>query len=135
MNRFRQTLARFMAGRYGGNDALGHFLMIAYVVLLVADLVIRNVLLSTLAFLVALYQIFRMFSRNYNARVKENQRFLRWKGKFPQWWKLQKNKWRDRKTHVYRQCPYCKSVVRLPKKKGEHGVRCPCCRREFQVKI
>ncbi len=135
MNRIRQVLARFMAGRYGGNDALGRFLMIAYTVLLLSNLLIRSTWISALALATAAYLLFRMFSRNYAARVKENQRYLRWKEIFPRWWRLQKNRWRDRKTHVYRQCPYCKSTVRLPKKKGEHGVRCPCCRREFRVKI
>lgn len=135
MRRIRMALTRFMAGRYGGNDALGRFLIIAYAVVLLSNLLIRNVLVSSLALALAAYQIFRIFSRNYSARVKENQLFLRWKGKFPQWWKLQKNKWRDRKTHVYVKCPHCKSVVRLPKKKGDHGVRCPCCRRDFRVKI
>ena len=135
MNRLRQALARLMAGRYGGNDALGRFLLLAYAVLLFSNLLVRSRVIGILAGVPVWYQLFRMFSRNYAARVKENERFLQWKAKLPQWWRLQKNKWRDRKTHVYRQCPFCKSTVRLPKRKGDHGVRCPCCRREFRVKI
>ena len=135
MRRIRMALSRFMVGRYGGNDELGRFLLVAYAVLLLVNVFARTFVLSSLALVLAIYQLFRMFSRNYSARVKENQRYTRITGKLRQGWKLTKNKWRDRKTHVYRRCPYCKSVVRLPKKKGQHGVRCPCCRRDFQVKI
>lgn len=42
---------------------------------------------------------------------------------------------RDRKTHVYRTCPVCKNVLRLPRVMGEHGVNCPACRGHFTVKI
>ena len=40
---------------------------------------------------------------------------------------LRKNKFRDRKTHVYRKCPHCKAQIRLPKVKGEHKCACPKC--------
>ena len=42
---------------------------------------------------------------------------------------------RDRKTHVFRACPVCKSVLRLPRTPGEHGVNCPTCRGHFAVRI
>ena len=48
---------------------------------------------------------------------------------------LQKSKHRDRKTHVFRKCPACKSVLRLPRQKGKHTVRCPRCQHRFDVKI
>ena len=42
---------------------------------------------------------------------------------------------RDRKTHVYRTCPVCKSALRLPRTSGEHGVNCPACHGHFMVRI
>ncbi|MGM9680894.1 MAG: hypothetical protein ACI3XR_05260 [Eubacteriales bacterium] len=39
------------------------------------------------------------------------------------------------KDHVYRTCPMCLANIRLPKKKGEHRVRCPKCNNLFEVKI
>ena len=42
---------------------------------------------------------------------------------------------RDRKTHVYRRCPVCKNVLRLPREVGDHGVNCPVCHGHFSVKI
>ena len=68
------------------------------------------------------------------ARRKENDFvfgiFRRIKGFF----KLQKNKFKDRKTHVYRKCPKCKAVLRLPKAKGKHTVVCPRCKNRFEVR-
>ena len=42
---------------------------------------------------------------------------------------------RDRKTHVYRRCPVCKTVLRLARTPGDKGVNCPSCRGHFSVKI
>ncbi|MGM9637743.1 MAG: hypothetical protein ACI3YK_07145 [Eubacteriales bacterium] len=39
------------------------------------------------------------------------------------------------KDHVYRTCPMCLANIRLPKKKGEHQVRCPKCGNLFEIKI
>ena len=78
---------------------------------------------------------FRVLSRKIEARRRENAVYMKIIGKFKGFFKLTGNKWRDRKTHVYRKCPKCKSVLRLPKKKGEHTVACPKCRERFDIKI
>ena len=39
------------------------------------------------------------------------------------------------KEHCYKKCSKCKTVLRLPKQKGEHTVQCPKCRESFKVKI
>ena len=135
MNKLKEKFIRFMSGRYGGNDKLGRFLMICYVVSVLINLFFRSLWLWLGALVFAVCYFFRAFSRNYQKRYSENQRYLKIENKLKSKIKLIKNRWKDRKTHVYRYCPFCKSVVRLPKKKGDHGVICPCCRREFRVKI
>lgn len=55
--------------------------------------------------------------------------------KIGNFFKLHKNKLRDRKTHVYRECPFCHAVLRLPKRSGIHPVRCPRCREQFSVTV
>ena len=80
------------------------------------------------------YALFRMLSRNVYARQRENQAFLAFFRKIKNFFKLQKQKWTD-KEHAYRKCPHCSSQLRLPKKKGKHTVRCPRCRKEFDVRI
>ena len=134
MGKFKNKLYRFMYGRYG-MDKLGNCMMIAYVVLLLVYTVltffITQVWFDLIVWLVSIALFitvfYRMFSRNISKRRKENEKFC---GFF----KLRKNKFKDRKTHVYRKCPQCKAVLRLPRAKGKHTVVCPRCKNRFTVK-
>lgn len=38
-------------------------------------------------------------------------------------------------SKVLATCPYCLQKMRLPNKKGKHGVDCPKCKNHFMVKI
>ena len=134
MGKFKNKLYRFAYGRYG-TDTLNKVLLWVYVVwvlvLSIVSLFIDSVWfslfywVSTIALVI--WMIFRMFSRNIVARRKENEKFCNF-------FKLRRNKFRDRKTHVYRKCPECKVVLRLPKSKGKHFVVCPKCKNRFKVK-
>ena len=35
---------------------------------------------------------------------------------------------------MYKKCIHCKTVLRLPLKKGVHTVKCPNCKKRFEVK-
>ena len=128
-------LYRFFAGRYGGNDTLNKFLLVVYLVIIVgffvALLFIRSLWLELLSnilpLLLAIFIIYRTLSRNITKRRLENDRFCNF-------FKLRKNRFRDRKTHVYRKCRKCKAVLRLPKAKGKHTVVCPRCKNRFEVR-
>ena len=48
---------------------------------------------------------------------------------------LCRNRWRDRKTHVYHRCPHCRAMLRLPRRPGFHGVTCPRCSRHFDMTV
>ena len=135
MFRLRNALFDFMRGRYGKSDGLNRFLLVLWLASAAVNIFVRTPILSALGFVLALIALFRLLSRNIPARAREELTYQRIKTKITDKFRLLKNRWRDRKTHVYRICPYCKSVVRLPKKKGSHGVLCPCCRRDFRVKI
>lgn len=130
--RFREKLARFMAGRYGA-DQLGRALLWAYLILALCALIFKP--LNILAFGLMIWLVFRIFSKNIYKRQMENQKYLRLEGRLKSWFSLQKNKVRDRKTHRYRTCPHCRATLRLPNKKGKHTVCCPKCRKDFEVKI
>jgi uncharacterized paraquat-inducible protein A len=134
MGKFTNKLAGFFYGRYG-SDTLNKVLTAIYLVWLivfsVVDIFVKSVIFSIIGWAVSLAffftVMFRMMSRNIMARRRENDKFC---GFF----KLRKNKFRDRKTHVYRKCKSCKSVLRLPKAKGKHFVVCPKCKSRFEVK-
>ena len=133
MGKFKNKLYRFMYGRYGA-DTLNKVLIIIYAVVVVVftvlSLFIDSVWFSFAYFVASVTLIyitfFRMFSRNIQKRRRENEKFC---GFF----KLRRNKFRDRKTHVYKKCPHCKAVLRLPKAKGKHTVICPRCKNRFNV--
>ena len=134
MGKFKNKLARFFYGRYGA-DTLNNVLTGIYLSWLITfsivDIFVNSIIFSIIGWLVtvAIFALvmFRMMSRNIYKRRRENEKFC---GFF----KLQRNKFRDRKTHVYRKCPSCKAVLRLPKAKGKHTVICPRCQNRFPVK-
>ena len=134
MGKIKSALYRFMYGRYG-TDTLGNVLFIAYFVMIVLQMVLAlfikssvfHLIWQTLAYTAAILSICRALSRKIEKRRQENQKFC---GFF----KLCKNKFRDRKTHVYRTCPSCKATLRLPRAKGEHTVVCPRCKNRFTVR-
>ena len=131
---FRSKFQQFMYGR-NGIDKLTNFVFVIYLILLFANLVFRSPIVYGIELLLVVLIFFRAFSKNIYARRKENAIFERiWK-KITDPVKRLKNRIRDHKTHSYRKCPNCKVVLRLPKKKGEHGVVCPQCKNEFKVKI
>jgi hypothetical protein len=135
--RFRDRLLRFFAGR-NGSDQLSNFLMITYFVIFVVCFFVDEwtyFFLNTANMALLIYVVFRTFSRNIYKRRAENAKFLGLKLKVVQWFKRSRNKWKYRKTHVYVKCPFCKTDLRLPKKKGTHSVNCPKCYKVFKVEI
>ena len=131
---FRGWLYRFMAGRYGV-DLFGRILMWVCIALVVINLFVGSIWIGLIETAIMCYAIFRIMSRNINARVRENAFWLRLAGKFRNRRALSRAKRRDRATHVYKRCPSCKNTLRLPRQKGPHTVRCPRCQHLFDIKI
>ena len=134
MGKFKNKLVGFLYGRYGSdtlNKVLTAIYLIWLIVFTVVDVLVKSIIFSIIGWIISLalffWVIFRMMSRNIYARRRENDKFC---GFF----KLRRNKFRDRKTHVYRKCKSCKAVLRLPKAKGKHFVVCPKCKSRFEVR-
>ena len=132
--KFTDKVIRFMYGR-NGNDKLNRALFWVYFILLLANIIFKSTVLWVLELLLVVLYMFRFLSRNIYRRQKENRAFLKIWNKISGYFKLQRNKIRDRKTHVYRKCSHCHATLRLPKKKGKHTVRCPKCNQTFSVNI
>ena len=130
---FRYRLMRFFSGCYGA-DALFYVLFVVASVLAIANCFVRAWWLQTVVYLFTTYAIFRFLSHNHEARRRENQFF----GKLKMGIKYKMGVRRQRKadyTHVYKKCPRCKAVLRLPRKKGKHTTVCPKCGNKFKVYV
>ncbi len=114
---------KFMSRRYGA-DALSWCLLLLTAVLLLIVGLFDIWWLCLLPIIPAAFAIYRTFSMNIPARRRENKRFLGIGASL----KLSKNKFRDRKTHVYFQCARCGAVLRIPRGKGVVKVTCPRCK-------
>ena len=123
-----------MIGRYGP-DQLNIALLITSIVIGLVGAIINISVLTIIGDVILFYTLFRMFSKNIAKRTSENQKYLRFLQSVKQWFLLHRNKWKYRKTHVYRKCPHCGIDIRLPRKSGEHICDCPKCGDAFDVKI
>lgn len=141
MRRFRNWLSSFMYGR-NGMDNYNLFLFFLYFAILILmwiftffGLYTVSSIMSLIMTVLAVYMLFRIFSKNLYKRQAENRRFIGIKPKIKNYINVQKAKKRDKKTHVYRKCPNCKSYLRLKKIKGKHRAVCPRCSNSFDVYV
>lgn len=134
MNQFRAWFARVMQGRYGP-DQLYRGLTVVFFVLVFLNLFVPGHLFYFLSMAVLAVSMFRVFSRNIQARAAENQRYNAWLTKTRKTLLQWRNRMRERDTHRYRPCPSCKTTLRLKKQVGTMHVRCPKCGTAFDVHI
>ena len=139
MNSFRNRLSaglnRFMAGRYGRPDELYRFITYFTLILLLINMFLRNSILNFIILLLLAFNCFRIFSRNSQARYRENQQYLKVHNTVKSWFNLQKRKVSEHRQYRFRKCPHCGQNLRLPAEKGTHTVECPGCHKDFEVRI
>lgn len=130
---FRYKLMQFMSGRYGV-DGLFYVLFALSSVLSIVNCFVRSMWLQFIVYAIIIYAFFRIMSRNIEARRRENQVFNRIKNILTN----KRNIYRQRRadyTHIYKKCPRCHAVLRLPRRKGKHTTVCPKCNKEFKVHV
>lgn len=131
MSNWRERLAQWMQGRYGGNDTLNKWLLGAFLILLLLSLLLQSSLLNLLAIVVLVYSYFRIFSRNITKRAAENQKFLELTQPIRRFFGGKKSAGQHSKTHRVFACPSCGQKVRVPKGRGKIEITCPKCRTSF----
>ncbi len=134
MGKFTDKLSRFMYGRYGA-DQLYVALFVLYFVVLVINMFTRSWIVDVLMWAILVWLIFRTFSRNIYKRQRENEIFLKFWNPIQSELSLLFRRIREIRTHRFRKCPHCKTVLRLPRKRGKNVVRCPRCQTRFQVRV
>ena len=135
----RQKLAQFMTGRYG-NDHLNRFLSIGGCILLLLSIVFTRIapLLSMLLFVISLVCLVFTYSRALSKKIikrrAENAKYLNYRYRTTSFFRLNKEKWTQRKEYKFFRCPSCKTSLRVPKGKGKINIVCKKCGNSFQGK-
>ena len=131
--KMKESLVRFMQGRHG-TDNLGMFTLILALAVSLLSSFIGVPVLSFVGLALYVLTIFRMMSRNQQARVAENQKYIAltsgWKTKGRQYVKRMQN----RKEYKYFRCPKCKVLLRLKRGCGEKDITCVKCGHQFKQK-
>lgn len=140
LNNLAIKFQRFMYGRYG-TDRLYRALIWFYLAdILLAVILGRAVdsifytIFSVIGWAIFIFAFYRVFSKKTEQRRKENANWLKIENAFKKKFNLLKNRWKFRKTHVFRTCPGCKAVLRMKRVKGKHRAKCPHCGTEFEFK-
>ena len=125
---------RFMAGRYG-TDQLGVALSTVLIVLVILSIFLRFWPLHIAVWALLFYIWFRMLSRNYTARARENEKFLQMTAGIRRSFRVRRSRFEDRKTYTHFKCPGCGQELRAPKGRGRIRVTCSKCGRQFETKV
>ena len=123
-----EWIRRFMSGRYGF-DRLGQVLAIFSAVCMMLAGIFASGILTLIAYIAAIFCLYRVFSKHIVLRTNENRRFGELCARFGAYLR------RDRKTYRYLRCAKCKKTVKVPRGKGKIIVVCPHCRNEFIKKV
>ena len=130
---FRYRLMQFMQGRYGVDSSFFVLFGVSAVLALI-NAVLRLWYLQIIIYIISIIAILRFLSRNIEARRKENNAIMGGVYALSNWYRTIKTRRAD-KTHIYKKCPNCKAVLRLPRRKGKHTTVCPNCSKEFKVRV
>ena len=133
MDKFKNSLIKFMSGRYGSDQFNIFLVVLALILLLLYVFFIKESFLVLIIWLVLLYYLFRTYSRNIYRRRQENERFLSLIHPIKRRYNLIKNNQQD-KEHKYFLCPSCKQMVRVPRRRGKITITCPKCKHKFDKK-
>ena len=131
---FMRKAVEFMRGRYG-HDKLNTVIWATAGILYLVNIFARNPILTVVILLFVALAIFRSLSTNITKRLYENNRFISVNTAIADFFKRQRMKIKDIKTHRYLRCPHCKAQLRLKKRTGVQHIHCPRCGQDFKKNI
>lgn len=133
--KFKSKIQKFMYGRYG-SDELYIFLFRLYFLLFIINIFLNSNLLMFLELLTIIVMFYRFFSKNIYKRSNENVAFIRVKKKILKPLDNIKRNFKDN-NHIYKRCPKCKTVLRLPIpfERGIKKTKCPNCNHKMKVLV
>ncbi len=138
MEKLKNYFRNLMTRRYG-IDRLNQLLIYLGIIFNVALMFIQNrqvrSVLSTITMAILLFVIYRMMSKNINARYQENIKFMKITKPIRAEVEIMKMRWRDRENFKYVRCDNCRNVMRVPKGVGKIKVKCKNCGNEFIKRV
>lgn len=134
---FQYKLSQFLYGRYVayGIDLLTKVLAIICIILSVINLFVSSLFIYIFETALFIWMFYRLFSKNIQKRQAENRRLTNFINRIKGHLTLGRRMHKERETHIYKKCPHCSVMLRLPRKQGEHNVNCPRCKNNFKVKV
>jgi uncharacterized paraquat-inducible protein A len=133
LDKIKKFFKKIFVGIYGIDNLYFVLFGIALILILI-NAFVRHFLLYIPIVIVLILMILRALSHNHTARKRENYLFFNFFRRSRSFFRLQLNRIRDRNTHIYKKCPKCHTVVRLPKVKGKRSAVCPKCQSQFVLK-
>ena len=118
-----------------GFDELNRFLLVLIIIGLLIDIFFKLYIVGIIEVLLIIVFFYRLFLKNKYRNVKANRIYLEISGyiknifrKFRRGIKVKKNK-----NNVYKKCPKCGLILKLPlpKKRGIKHTTCPDCGTRF----
>lgn len=129
MQRFTQSIQRFMYGRYGV-DQLNTTLLYTTLGLSIIGMFWNNLIIYWVSYFTMFGMMFRALSKNHAKRYRENEKFLKATKPVLRMFAKTKHQLQDKNNRYY-SCPQCHQTIRVPKGKGKIAITCPKCRKEF----
>ncbi|MEG1191485.1 MAG: hypothetical protein RSD32_08705 [Oscillospiraceae bacterium] len=132
----KNKLAKFMYGRYGLDElskALTYFSLFILILSLFFGSKLKNFILI-LAILLIIFSYFRVFSKNFEKRRSENEKYLQQKNRLLTFLRLRRDMFKQRREYKFFKCPSCRAVMRVPRGKGNIRVVCKKCGTAFEKK-
>ena len=133
LDKIRQSLARFMSGRYG-TDQLNMTMLWTALILSIVGSFSRVGLLTLMADALLLLMFWRMLSKDRLKRQHENQTYLQKtygvRRAVSEWF----NRVKNGKKYRYFTCPQCKKRLRVPRGVGSITITCKGCGHRFDKK-
>lgn len=129
----RNFFRKILYGRYGVDQFTTALIVGSVVLSLLYSFFHIRIFYLTSSVLVV-YALFRMFSKNFANRQKENTLWLNFFGKSKKTSKKYIRMAKDLPHYRYFKCMNCKQTIRVPRGKGNVEIRCPKCGYSFRSK-
>ena len=117
-----------------GIDELGLFTIWIYIIISIINLFTNTFIGDLSALLLVILILFRMLSKKITSRQKENNIFKKITNFIFKPFENLKRNIKD-KEHVYKKCPKCKTILKLPlpSKRGIQKAKCPKCKKSLTL--